>query len=122
MIFSGTDGGAMAGATTNAGTAIASIDEKAQGWYLDLGYRVIPNWEMDIRFDRLNRGTEDSANKRRFDTLTLGSQVNFHPKARAIANYEFRWADAPDLPGSNAANQILDGLDNRLSVQVLVIF
>jgi len=126
MIFAGTDGGAVPGSLNNAGTSVAGFnvetEEKGDGWYLDLGYRVLPDVELNLRYDRLNRGTEVAANERQFETWTLGGQYFFNKKVRLIANYEMRSAEAPGLPASHAANQILDNMDDRFSLQVLAIF
>ena len=92
------------------------------GWYLDVGYRVHPKWEIDARYDWLARGTDTDADERRFKTLTLGLQYFFNKKSRLILNYEFRDAEAPKLAGTAVPNQILDDMDNRISAQVLVVF
>jgi len=39
-----------------------------------------------------------------------------------MVNYEFRDAEAPQLAGSDVPNQILDGLDDLMSVQLLASF
>lgn len=128
MIFNGTDGGAIPGAANNAGTTVASLnyltDNKADGWHLDLGYKVAPKVELGVRYDELNRGTDKStpAVERKFKTLGLSGQYQFNKKVRLIGNYEFRDAEAPNLPSSHPANKILDGMDDRLSLQILAIF
>jgi predicted porin len=125
MIQNGTDGAAVAG-TTNAGGAVASWnmlpEDKADGMYLDFGFLVIPSLELDVRYDVLNRATDVATNERKFETWTLGAQYFFNKKTRMILNYEFRSAEAPNLPGSHPANQILDGIDDRASLQVLAVF
>lgn len=126
MIFNGTDGGAVAGATNNAGTGVASFnvlpEDQADGWYLDIGYLILPNLELDLRYDVLNRATDSAAAERRFDTLTLGAQYFVNKKVRLLVNYEIRDAEAPGLAGSAVPNQILDGVDDVLSVQLLAVF
>ncbi len=126
MIFNGTDGGAVPGSRNNAGTTVASWnllpEDEADGWYLDVGYRVLPRLELDLRYDVANRGTETDAGERTFRTWTLGAQWFFNKKARVIANYEIRDAEAPGLPSSHPANRILDGMDDRFSIQLLAIF
>lgn len=126
MIFNGTDGGAVAGTLNNAGTAVASFntlpEDEADGWYLDFGYKLLPKLELDIRYDRLNRATKTAADERRFETLTLGAQYSFNNKTRAILNYEIRDAEAPELAGNAVPNRILDGIDDRLSLQLLAVF
>ncbi len=126
MIFNGTDGGAVPGAIANNGAQVASFnllpDEKAAGWYVDCGYLVWPRLEFDVRFDIVNRGTESNRNERLFETLTLGAQYFFYQKNRVIINYEFRDAEAPHLPSSHPANKILNGIDDRISLQLLLLF
>jgi hypothetical protein len=126
MIFNGSDGGAVPG-SVGAGGAVSSLnyltDNEADGWHLDLGYKVTPKVELGIRYDVLNRATEGAAGlEREFKTLGLSGQYHFSKRTRLIANYEFRDAEAPNLPGAHPANQILDGLDDRLSLQVLTVF
>lgn len=127
MIFNGSDGGAVPGSQNNAGTAVASLnvltDNKADGYYLDFGYKVIPTLELDIRYDVMNRGTEgNAAIERKFDTVTLGAQYFFNKKTRVTFNYEIRNLEAPGQAGTSGANQIGDALDDRLSLQLLAIF
>ncbi|MBU1192922.1 MAG: OprO/OprP family phosphate-selective porin [Gammaproteobacteria bacterium] len=126
MIFNGTDGAAVPGTLNNAATAVASWnilpEDEADGWYIDAGYKVLPNIELDLRYDTLNRATKTSSEERTFTTWTAGAQYSFNKKTRLIFNYELRDAEAPNLAGSAVPNQILDGMDDRVSVQLLAIF
>ncbi len=126
MIFNGTDGGALPGAKNNARTAVASFniapEGEADGWYLHAGYAVTPKWELDLRYDVLNRLTDSTAGERKFETVTLGAQYFFNKKSRLIVNYEMRDAEAPGVAGNAPPNQILGGIDDRLSLQFLAIF
>ena len=144
MIFNGTDGGSVAGAVGaaprgkfvgNPGdcgvgpatcpiTASFNMETKgeADGMYLHGGYAITPALELDVRYDIYNRMTDVAAKERTFETLTLGAQYFFNKKSRFIFNYEMRDAEAPNLPGTHNANLILDGMDDRMSAQLLVIF
>ena len=126
MIFNGTDGGAVVGAMNNAGTAKAGFnilpEDKANGYYVHFGYMVLPKLELDVRYDVLNRATETAAGERRFNTTTLGGQWFFDKKNRITFNYELRSAEAPNLASSAAPNLILDGMDDRISLQLTSIF
>ncbi|MDT8383985.1 MAG: porin [Gammaproteobacteria bacterium] len=131
MIFNGTDGGAVAGSVATVGPApvvgnIAGFnmlpDDKADAYYVHLGYAVNRNLELDVRYDTMNRGTETDAGERKFTTTTLGAQWFFNLKNRLTINYEIRKAEAPNLPSTNNANLILDEMDNRLSLQITSIF
>lgn len=126
MIFDGTDGGAVAGTLNTAGTAYATFNvapvDKANGYYVDFGYRVLPQLELDVRYDALNRRTETASAERKFTTTTLGVQYFFDRRNRIALNYEIRDAKAPNLPSSDTANRVLDSMDNRLSLQLTAIF
>jgi hypothetical protein len=126
MIFAGTDGAARVGSTSVGPGVTASFNvspkEEADGWYVDFGYKFLPKWEVDVRYDIINFNTKVAAAERQFETATLGLQYFFNKKTRLILNYEFREAEAPNLAGSATPNQILDTLDDRVSVQVLAIF
>ncbi len=130
MIFNGTDGGALAGSVHNANGSIATFnvlpESEADGWYLHGGFMVTPKIELDLRYDVLNRGTDQKAGERKFDTLTLGAQYFFNKKTRMTVNYEMRSAEGPNLDTSNPqqaqAKKVLDSIDDRISVQWLAIF
>ncbi len=126
MIFNGTDGAAVAGSAANGPGTTASFnvetDGEADGWYAHFGYAVLPKLELDIRYDTYDRMTNVSTKERQFDTTTLGAQYFFNKKTRVTFNYEFREGEAPNLPSSHNANKILDGLDDRVSLQLITIF
>ena len=126
MIFNGSDGGAVPGTLNMAGTAVASWNmlpnDKADGWYMDIGYRLLPALELDLRYDTLNRATQTAAEERQFTTWTLGMQYDFTENTRLMVNYEFRDAEAPQLADSDVPNQILDGLDDLMSMQLQASF
>jgi hypothetical protein len=129
MIFAGTTGAALPGAKSNDGTITAGFnvqtDQKANAYYIDLGYRVKPNFELDYRYDRLNSGTDKNASGgagalREFTNHTIGFQYFANRKTIIRGNYEIRDINAPN---SNATiNKILDSIDNRLGMQVTVIY
>ncbi len=125
MIFNGTDGAALPGAVAANGN-IASFniapDGEADGYYLHFGYALKPNLELDIRHDVLNRLTDSNTGEREFTTTTLGAQYFFNKKSRLTLNYEFREAEAPGFASAHNVNRILDGIDNRISAQLLFIF
>ncbi len=104
-------------------------DQKANAYQLDLGYRVKPNIELNIRHDVTNSATatdsfSGSANdtERVFTTTTLGAQYFFNKKTSVRMNYEIRDAKAPNLSAGDNGFEILKSVDNRLSAQVMMIF
>lgn len=126
MIFNGTDGGAVAGSIANnsIGAASFNVETKgeADGAYVHFGYAVMPELELDIRYDVYNRMTDVAAKERKFETTTLGAQYFFNKKSRATINYEFRDAEAPNAASIAGPNQVLGSIDDRLSVQLITIF
>jgi hypothetical protein len=136
MIFTGTDGGAVA-SSPNTGLATAgpnpvagtltsgfnmAPEEKADAYYVHFGYAVTRQLELDIRYDTMNRSTVNTASERKFTTTTLGAQWFFNLKTRLVINYEIRNAEAPNLPSTATPNLILGGMDDRFAIQVTSIF
>ena len=141
MIFTGTDGGAVAG-SVNTGLATSgpnppagaltagfnvSPEEKADAYYVHFGYALGRYIELDARYDVMNRETDNYADnggtsERTFSTMTLGMQWFMNLKNRLAINYEIREAESPNEDSSATANQVLDVMDNRLSVQITSIF
>ncbi|HHS99258.1 MAG TPA: porin, partial [Thiomicrospira sp.] len=124
MLYNGTTG---ARTPANGGTFSVLKDQKADGYQLDLGYRIKPNIELNARYDVLNHATDSNgdggdAAERLFTTTTLGGQYFFNKKTSVRLNYEIRNAEAPNLNSTDAPNVILSGLDNRLSAQLLMVF
>ena len=126
MIFNGTDAGAIPGAVSNNGNFIASWnvapEGEADGWYVHYGYAPTQAWEFDIRYDQLNRLTDNTAGERQFETWTLGAQYFFNRKTRLVVNYEWRYGQAPNEDSSSTPNTILETIDNRISTEILMIF
>lgn len=49
---------------------------EADGWYLEAGWRFLPNWEIELRYDEFDRNTNDPAAERLFKTWTLGASTS----------------------------------------------
>ena len=108
---------------------------KADGHYLDVGWKVSPQWEADVRYDRLNRLTNSAFDERIFTTWTLGAQYFYRPQLRMTANYEVRslkvaYPGATGSSGTPQAQQVQltnariigDSMGNRFNVQLTCIF
>lgn len=124
MIYNGTTG---ARTPANGGTFSVLKDQKADAYQIDLGYRVMPNMELNARYDVLNSATDSNGDgganaKRVFTTTTLGAQYFFNKKTSVRLNYEIRDIDAPNYASSDAPNVILSSVDNRLSAQLMMVF
>ena len=134
MLFTGSTGGAVPGSVNSvnfgpiaAGTWVSQFttepEGEGDGGYLDFGYRIKPNIELDIRYDWYNRVTNlQSSPEFKFETWTLGAQYFFTETTKAIVNYEKRSLEAVDLPSSSMQNQIADATDDRISAQVMLFF
>ncbi|MDD2915132.1 MAG: porin [Gallionella sp.] len=100
------------------------VNEKASGWYVEGGWRFMPQWEVDLRYDYLDFLTQNLANEREFDTVTLGVQYFVTPAIRTIVNYEWRSMKVTNPAASpagalrNNAQTIAGNLGDRASVQL----
>ena len=127
MIFNGSTGGAVPGAVNNAGTAVSQFQlstlGEGDGWYVDLGYKITPNIELDYRYDIYNRVTNlTAADERTYATSTFGMQYFFNKQTRLILNYEVRTLEAPGQAATAAANVIGESMDDRISAQIYAGF
>ncbi len=106
---------------------------KADGYYLDAGYRIPGSkWEIDARYDVLNRLTDDAtlpggpnAGKgfeMQFKTLTLGAQYHINKKSRLNIEYANRDYTAVDWDSNAGPNANLDGVAGRFAIQLTHIF
>jgi hypothetical protein len=126
MIF----GGSKAASTPEDGATFnVFTEDTADGYYVDLGYRALPNLELNVRYDALQSSTESDARYREFANTTLGAQYFFNKKTSVRVNYEIRSIDAPRVAGSGiAAGKVLttlntvDAIDNRLSAGFTMVF
>lgn len=104
------------------------LNEKANGWYVEGGWRFHKNWEANLRHDVFNRMTETAALERQFTTTTLGANWYFYKNTRLTLNYEWRDLDVPNLSAIPAGAQrtnarlIADNLGDRASVQLTWFF
>ena len=125
MIFAGTDGGAVPGTVSNNGNSVAGYnvfpEDQALGWYFDVGVQIFPKFWLNARYDRLDLGTETSA-ERQFKTLSLGVLYRFSKNLRGKLTYEIRSGSAPRQSDSSVTNTILDDLPNRFAAQILYLF
>jgi hypothetical protein len=97
---------------------------KADGWYLEAGWRFHPDWEIEARYDVFDRFHNDPATNRVFKTWTVGGQYFINKTTRVTLNYEWREQEIPSLAAiGNATAQsnamtIANNLGDRASVQL----
>lgn len=113
-------------------TMVAAADNsKAAGYYLDAGYRLSQEWEVDLRYDEFNRLTNSAFDERKYTTWTAGVQYFFNPMLRLVLNYEARKLKVVNPGAANTAAQatqlndagiIGDSMGNRFSAQLTWIF
>ncbi|MFA6015155.1 MAG: porin [Gallionellaceae bacterium] len=103
---------------------VVGVNEKADGWYVEGGWRFIPQWEINLRYDYLDFMQQTAANEREFSTTTLGLQYFINPAVRTIVNYEWRDMQVSNptaisaAVARNNALTIADNLGDRMSVQL----
>ena len=104
------------------------VDEKADGWYLEGGWRFHPKWEVDLRHDVLHLMTENPVNTRVPATTTLGLQHFPRKDTRISLNYEWRGAEVAhpdaiaDLVQRSNALAIPANLGDRISLQLTWVY
>lgn len=123
----------LGGSALDPGSLIALADSnKASGYYLETGWRFLPKWEADLRYDYLDRLSNSAYDERKFSTWTLGAQYFYSPAVRVQVNYAIRKLDVPadTTPGSTGtstaatktqldnAQAIANAMGNVLSVQL----
>ncbi len=102
----------------------AGVNEKAAGWYLEGGWRFMPQWEADLRYDYLDFMTQTAANERELATTTAGVQYFINPATHVIFNYEWRAMKVTNplaiAAGATRTNTlaIAGNLGNRISLQL----
>ena len=103
-------------------------DAKAHSWYVEGGWYIPKTkFELDARYDTLTRD-EDRGDQTKFDKWTLGVQYHFNPKTRVTLNYEIRdfSCDSGTIPCTapppNTPNYNLEGVGNKIGVQLTAIF
>jgi hypothetical protein len=95
---------------------------EGKGWYVEGGYRFPgTKWELDLRYDQYNRLDGDRF-QIDFDRTTFGVQYFFNPRVRAAFNYEMRNAEAANFPSGAGPNANVDGIDDRIGVQITAIW
>jgi len=95
---------------------------KGKGYYVEGGYRFPgTKWELDARYDEYHRMDGDRF-EIDFKRTTLGVQYFFNPRVRAAFNYEFRSANAPEFGPGAGPNANVDGIDDRIGVQITAIW
>ncbi|HQT00126.1 MAG TPA: porin [Thiobacillus sp.] len=104
------------------------LNEKADGWYVEGGWRFLKGWEVDLRYDTFDRMTESADLERQFNTTTLGLNWYFYKNTRLTLNYEWRDLEVSNPSAITNATQlsnaqlIADNLGDRASVQLTWFF
>lgn len=95
---------------------------EGNGYYVEGGWRIPKSkWELDLRYDVYNRLDGDQF-EIEFKRTTLGVQYFFNPRVRIAINYEIREGNAPNFPAGAGPNAQVDGIDNRLALQITGIW
>lgn len=101
----------------------------ANGYYIDMGWTILPKIEADLRYDTYDRLPNSTFDERKFTTWTLGGQYFYNHNLRFTVNYEFRKLQSPAPFGTAAqktqltdAGIIGNSMGNRLSAQLTYTF
>lgn len=126
MIPNGTTGVAVPGTLSNNAQQVARNlllpTDSADGYNLTGGYAIRPDWEVFLRYDRLNRGTDTALNERRFETWSVSTRYYITKSVYLVGSYEWRDFSAPRLADSAVPNTSLDTVDDRMGVRLYWTF
>ncbi|MFA5170691.1 MAG: hypothetical protein WC426_03915 [Sulfuriferula sp.] len=122
----------ISGANTPAPIDTVALQDynTAEGWYLEGGYKFLPKWRANLKYDAYNRLTnsQQAANERDFKTWTIGGEYLMSKSTHFTMTYEIRSATVAHPEAiTNATNRnnallIADNLGNRISLQMTHIF
>lgn len=100
------------------------VNEKANGWYLEGGWRFQPQWEANLRYDYFDTMRQVAANERELATTTFGIRYFYDKSVVVLFNYEWRRMKVSN-PGALAAGAARDNalaiagnVGNRVSLQL----
>ncbi len=109
-------------------TVALDSSNKADGWYLESGWRFLPKWEAELRYSKYDRLTNSQPLERKFTTWTIGGQYFVNRRTRVTLNYDIRDLKVAN-PGAitNAvqrdnAETIANAMGNQISLQLTYIF
>ena len=92
------------------------------GYYVEGGYRFPKSkWELDLRYDQYNR-LDGNQFEIEFKRTTFGVQYFFNPRVRLALNYEARSGEAPNFGPGAGPNGNVDGIDDRIALQITAIW
>ncbi|MDF1880548.1 hypothetical protein JHD50_04395 [Sulfurimonas sp. MAG313] len=95
-------------------------ENKADGGYVNLQYEIMPKkFEFFVRYDVMDRLSNDKVLRRKFKTTTLGCSYRFRGATRLDFNYLIKDIKAP---GNAAARKVLENVGNRFAVQFTAAF
>lgn len=121
LIYHGSDGGTIPGRPSDNGALVSGYnvlpESEADGWYLDVGYRVSEPLEIGLRYDVLNRGTDSPETEVKFEGLTFGASYAFSPAAQLLFDVQLRRYSAPRQSADSTTNLLLDGVDDRIGLR-----
>jgi len=92
------------------------------GYYVEGGWRIPKTkWELDLRYDQYNR-LDGNQFEIEFKRTTFGVQYFFNPRVRLALNYEARSGQAVNFGPGAGPNGNVDGIDDRIALQVTAIW
>lgn len=122
------------------GTALGAYDKLTQwtiypgssntawGAYVQGGYYVMRNIELQLRYDQYNRLTNEAALERDYKTWTVGAQYFMTPTTRLSLNYAMPTLTVPHASSitnavqRNNAQAIARSMGNRIDLQLTAVF
>lgn len=105
-------------------------DGRNQGWYVDMGYDIQQHLGLkhratvNIRYDEYDRNRGNEAREANWNIWSLTGEYFFHKQGRATLTYQWRDVNADNRNGAakTNGNAVLEGVDQRLGLQLTLFF
>ena len=101
---------------------------KATGWYFSAGFEPGLQWKFNIRYDVLKRLEGDRGHpsgnsmESHWKTVTASAQFYFAKKTHLKVNYTSPKVSTPGFSSGTGPNTNMEGISNRVSVQITHVF
>jgi hypothetical protein len=105
-------------------------DGENKGWYVDVGYDIHEHLGLDgrttinVRYDEYDRNQGNAQREANWKIWSLTGEYFIHGNSRATVTYQWRDVSADNRSGAarTNGNAVLEGIDQRLGIQLTLAF
>ncbi|MEN8106832.1 MAG: hypothetical protein ABFS22_02370 [Pseudomonadota bacterium] len=101
-----------------------------QGWYVDVGYDIHEHLGLEgrttinVRYDEYDRNQGNREREANWEIWSLTGEYFIHRNSRATITYQWRDVSADNRDGAarTNGNAVLEGVDQRIGIQLTLVF